>query len=618
MKNILFVLLMTCFAFGQSTEITILHTGDSHSHLDAFGPKDAYNNGTIGGIGKAGYLIATEMAVQPDALFFHSGDFSVGDLFFNMYLGIPELQILNQLGCDALTVGNHELDLGPSTLDYVFDEAFEYSSFPVLSANLDLTGYPSLGDYISPYTIKTVSGVKVGVFGLTIPEPLSNAYPVVIQDNIPEIAYATVNAMQSAGAQVIILLSHLGSAYDYALGTGVPGIHFIIGGHDHYVFEQPLSVPNPAGFQTLIMQAGTNYEYVGKLKFSYSSGIVNFISYDLLHADASVEQVPEIQSVVSDLKAGIVAAYGDVFNTMVGYSKNGVDKVPTNQNFKDSPLGNLITDAYRYKTNTDIAITAHGLLADKIYAGNINAADIFRTAPYGFSESTGLGFNLVTVDIQGIQLITGLEIGLSQLGITEDYFLYVSGIKFKYNPDNPVGSRVIFQSLKINGQQINPYAMYSLTINEGLYMLLDQNGVEVQNVTMTGIPEFTALNDFVINLGTVNYKSEGRIKDKSFGDNAKEEGNSQIDNTMKYQLFENYPNPFNPSTTIKFQIPKDENVSLKIYNMLGKEVVVLANGYFKSGIYSFKFDAGNLASGVYFYVIKTNSYSDTKKMLLIK
>lgn len=106
MKLLIIFLLTSCIAISQ-TQITVLHTGDSHSHLDAFGPKDAFNKGTIGGIGKAAYIINTAKTEDPNALLLHSGDFFTGDLFFNKYLGVPELQILKQLGCEPIIHSDH-------------------------------------------------------------------------------------------------------------------------------------------------------------------------------------------------------------------------------------------------------------------------------------------------------------------------------------------------------------------------------------------------------------------------------------------------------------------------------------------------------------------------------
>ncbi|HEY3250439.1 MAG TPA: Omp28-related outer membrane protein [Ignavibacteria bacterium] len=85
-----------------------------------------------------------------------------------------------------------------------------------------------------------------------------------------------------------------------------------------------------------------------------------------------------------------------------------------------------------------------------------------------------------------------------------------------------------------------------------------------------------------------------------------------------YRLSQNYPNPFNPTTNIDFNLPKDEFVTLKIYNILGKEVKTLVEGNHKAGIYHIAVDGTELASGIYFYTLRTSSFVDTKKMTLIK
>ena len=86
----------------------------------------------------------------------------------------------------------------------------------------------------------------------------------------------------------------------------------------------------------------------------------------------------------------------------------------------------------------------------------------------------------------------------------------------------------------------------------------------------------------------------------------------------EFKLYNNYPNPFNPSTKIKFDIAQVTNAKLIVYDVLGREITRIFDGNLKAGSYSLDFDASNLPSGVYFYRLITNSFTDTKKMLLIK
>jgi hypothetical protein len=89
-------------------------------------------------------------------------------------------------------------------------------------------------------------------------------------------------------------------------------------------------------------------------------------------------------------------------------------------------------------------------------------------------------------------------------------------------------------------------------------------------------------------------------------------------NPENYELYQNYPNPFNPTTTIRFTIPHRSNVTLKVYDMLGKEIATLVDEEKNPGSYEVKFDASNLPSGVYFYKIKAGEFTQTKKMILMK
>ena len=89
-------------------------------------------------------------------------------------------------------------------------------------------------------------------------------------------------------------------------------------------------------------------------------------------------------------------------------------------------------------------------------------------------------------------------------------------------------------------------------------------------------------------------------------------------NINTFELMQNFPNPFNPSTQIEFTLKESGQVTLKVYNLLGKEVSTLVDGKLSSGIHSAKFDGSNLNSGVYLYTIKTDNFIRTKKMILMK
>jgi 5'-nucleotidase/UDP-sugar diphosphatase len=507
--------------------VTLLHVNDTHSYLDAYGPKDRYLDGTLGGMAKAASVIAAVRAHDPNVLLLHAGDVFQGDLFFNAYFGVPEFQLMKQLGFDAMAVGNHEFGFGPDVLTQSLAAAYGTDTLPLLSANLDFSGYtppdglPPLDTWIKPSIIKSVGGVSIGIFGMTTPDDvMSMPAPVKILGAYPDtaallgIAGQQVAALREAGAEVVVCLSHLGVIYDQAMAANVPGIDIIVGGHDHYVFERPLVVTNPEGKRTLILQAGNHYRYVGKLRFTLKNGVVKVLDYTLLPVDRKTRPLPEVQNVVDELKAGIVAKYGDVYHTTLARATRDLE-MSTNpkQPRRDSALGNLVTDALRDLTGTDIALTANGLMTEAIFQGPIVGADVFRAVSYGYEAATGLGFKTATFEITGAELVKAVETTLAYLGVNEDFLLQVSGMSFAYDAGAPVGSRVVLSSFRVRGHPLNPYATYTATVNEGVAALLPLMEVQVTNLQPLPDLEYNVVKDFIIGLGRVNYRSEGRILD---------------------------------------------------------------------------------------------------------
>jgi 5'-nucleotidase / UDP-sugar diphosphatase len=623
LTQIILLFLTAGLLFGQGTTITLLHVNDSHSHLDAVGPKDSSLEGTLGGIARAATVIGTVRATEDHVLLLHAGDVFQGDPFYNKYFGVPEFELMKQLGFDAMAVGNHEFDFGPGFLSDILSTAFAGGSFPLLSANLDMSAFPALKAWIQPSMMKSVGGVKIGIFGMTVPHnPTNMPDPVIVRDDLVPVAQEAVTTLKNAGADVIICLSHLGIFYDKIVASNVTGIDFIIGGHDHFLFEQPLSITAPSGQPTLIFQAGEHYKFVGKLRFTVDNGKVTVNDYTVLHVDGSVPPEPSIQPVIEALKAGIVDQFGDLYGTALGTATTELTKrFDLSTPYRDTPIGNLVTDAFRNKTGTEIAITALGLISEKIYAGPIVGADVFRAMSYGFDEETGLGFKLATLTIRGRDLLKGLEVGLSQLEVGDDLFLQVSGMEFNYSPRRPVGHRVTVGSIRIHGKPFLPPAKYTVTVNTGIVALLTNLNITPENVRILPDFEFTVVRDYISHLGIVQGGVEGRIQDESVILHPTVKGdpkNAPLGLPMAVQLHQNYPNPFNPTTTIDYTLPEARFVSLKIYDVLGREVETLVNGVQDAGHTSVTFTARDLPSGLYFYRLKAGNFVDVKKMMLTK
>ena len=423
----------TTTAWGQSDTITIIHVNDTHSTLAPIGPRNASLEGTLGGIARAATLIAMLQATNPNSIFLHAGDFSIGDLFYNVYFGVPELRILSSLGCKAMAVGNHEWDLTPSTLLASLDSGFVGGRFPLLSANtiLDDPAVRPMKKYIQPCVIENAGGIRVGIFGLTTPATniLSQPAPAVV-DTPFKYAAAMVESLTAKGCRVIVCLSHLGFSLDRVLAGMIPGIHVIVGGPDHIPLARPVPVANGSD-TTWIVQAGGFYLDVGRLRLRVAGGKVRLLDYALLPVDASIPEEPAIKQIVSSLIAGIEKVHGPLFSKQIAVSRGFVKEVADSLMLRtegSTPVGRLVTDAFRDLTGTQVAIEPGGCTANPLYEGPVTGSDLFRVVGYGFNTDDGLGYHLVRFDMSGASLLAGLTFGLSDIASDDEFYLQASGL----------------------------------------------------------------------------------------------------------------------------------------------------------------------------------------------
>ncbi len=476
--------------------------------------------------------------------------------------------------------------------------------------------FPPLQPWIRPAIERSFGDVKVAIFGMTVPDnPTNMPAPVVVREDILGIAQATADSLRAEGADVVILLSHLGISLDRMVASYVTGIDLIVGGHDHNLYRKPIKVSNPAGRTVRIFQAGEHYKFVGKLTFTVDRGNITVNDYTVIDVDTSVPQVPEVQALVEDLKTGIESQFGPMYQTVIArapreLSKHYNERLP----MRDTPMGNLVTDAYRKKTGTDLAITALGLISENIAKGPILGADLFRSLSYGYDEATGFGFRMATFDITGAGLVRGMEIGLSQLEVGDDFFLQYSGLRFSYDPSKPVGGRVDVGSIRVGGRKWSPTRVYSVTVNTGIAMLLGSLGVGVENLEWRDELEYDVVRDFIAGRRPVVSRPEGRIMEHRRGCAVA----AQAVVAEDAPEVSAYPNPFNPSTTLSVSLPSGGNVAVAVYNAIGQEVARLADGAYGAGVHEFRWEAGGMPSGFYFCRVSGPGLQKIVKLLLMK
>jgi 5'-nucleotidase/UDP-sugar diphosphatase len=517
-KLLIFVVVLLVATFcslaqAQIDTLTILHTNDTHAHLLPYGPKDSLGDWEWGGFSRIATIIGMDRMSEGKTLLLDAGDFSVGDFMFQEYLSIAELNIMKGLGYDAIALGNHEFDLFPSTLTYELAQTgLPDSATSILCANLDMSGDTILGQLVKPYAIKQVGSLKVGIMALLTEtaNQISNPTPVVVLPAQDE-AQAWVDSLKAQNCDIIILLSHLGFDYDQMIASTVSGIDIIVGGHSHTELDEPVTIGN-----TLIVQAGEFGRFLGKLTLYLDSGKIQSWAYDLQSVDQDVPPVPSLDTLIGGLAMGVEAdpRFGPVYTQNLATAGTELSKELGSGLLKDSPLGDMLADAFRATTGTDVAFQPQGFCAQTIYEGAVRGADIFQAVPYGFDTTSGLGFKLATFETDGASLVAALEFAVYNLPYSDDMVLHGSNIFYAYNSANPPGSRVDVSSILVNGQPLSFTATYTVTTSDAATSFVSQiPGFKISNLVITDDFVYTVAKNFMMAHTPVFYYTEGRVID---------------------------------------------------------------------------------------------------------
>ncbi len=253
-------------------QLVILQTSDTHSRIEPIAARAADRTAGMGGTVRRSTFIKEAREANPDLLLFDCGDISQGTPYYNMFQGEVEIKMMNLMGYDAMTIGNHEFDFGLENMARLFRMA----RFPVVCANYDVTG-TVLEGLVKPYVILERAGLTIGVFGLAPKmEGLVQADKcegVVYNDPI-EAARKTVDILKNQEkCDVVICLSHLGyqlenAPCDVELAQKTNHIDAILGGHTHTFMKEPVIYLNKDGENVPVLHSGKSGIYVGMLKLT--------------------------------------------------------------------------------------------------------------------------------------------------------------------------------------------------------------------------------------------------------------------------------------------------------------------------------------------------------------
>ena len=606
-------------ASAQDALINVLYVNDTHSNLQAGFGRDTELKGKSGGIARAVSVVGYAKMQDPEALFLHAGDLFIGDLSWYLWYGVPELGILQTIGLDAMTIGNHEFDATTEGLVGILQAAKAQDiSVPLLSANLiptPETAGEALADFYQESIVKEVHGVKVGIFGMTsgVAMTTSLSLPdVVVNTEYVEVAQEQVIALKEAGCKVIIFLSHIGMMGDKAVAQGVDGINVIIGAHDHLVTETPEIIQKGSGKNTYIVSAGSYYHNVGSLQIEVKNGEFFGLESAIIPLDENIPEEPNTVAFLSGILAEQPEEIQAMFNVQVAQCETTFEEkepAPLVAGVKSTDVGCLVTSAYMAWGQTDVAFTTCGLTSQPLYAGPIVANDVFRMLGYGVNEFNGVGYQMVKFSIKGEYLKACIDSALSfvQADNDDEFLPQAAGMEITYYTKDTKNSSIL-----INGEPLDPNKEYSVTTTMFVQAFV-QSMLEFPIDPYLGVEE---ISEYEIVLGYImgqqlinpaDYKCEKVIAPVN-------ERNPQI---IKKDLIIS-PNPVNESARVELNIDSPGTYTVDAFNMSNLSMTHIGDTYLDYGNGNYAFNVSHLPSGSYVIRVKNGTKMYFGKFTVVK
>ncbi|MUK89431.1 endonuclease [Ornithinibacillus sp. L9] len=495
-------------------ELQLISMNDLHGKIDQEYSLDPDGDGTFDMYGRMDYTAAAikeREQENPNTLIVHAGDMIGGSSPVSGLLqDEPTVEIMEEIGFDVGTVGNHEFDEGLDELLRMVNggdhpegkgtEDYDGMNFPVLCANCV---YEDTGElFLPPYHVEEVDGVEIGFVGVNTTETVNMVMPsslenVAFTDEVDAVNDA-VEDLTSQGIEAIIVLAHM-PAYqsgDSATGDAAELAHGVDDAVDVIFAAHNHQVNNVIVDNKLIVQAS---EY-GKA-FADVDLEIDRTTGDIVHKEAEIVFVKQNDYTPDETVATTLSYYEEaiapIVNEVVGY--NGQELTGSYTNDSDHGLGNLIADGMNVAMDSDFAMMNGGGIRDVLLEGPITWGELYNIQPFGNT--------LMTVEITGADLYPILNEQLSGYG--SDYS--IAGFHYTFNPDLQEVVDITFP----DGTPIDENAVYTLTVNN--YMGTSDGPIKDlgQNPVM-GPEDIDATVEFVRSLNSsesnpIMYGPEGRI-----------------------------------------------------------------------------------------------------------
>ncbi len=473
----------------EAVKITIVHTNDTHARIE---------EGKYAGMGlaKVATKVAELRAENPNLLLLDAGDTFHGQTIATLVKGESITKVMNTMAYDVMTAGNHDFNYGQERLV----ELDGMTNFPVLAANVKKADGSRL---LSPYVIKEVAGLKVGIFGLASPETTYKTHPnnvkgLTFTDPVEE-SKAMVAELKDQ-TDIIIALAHIGIDEETIvksthIAEQVEGIDLIVDGHSHTTLDEGMLVNG-----TLIVQAGEHDKALGIVDLEITDGAVSTVKARLFTKDEAAELAEDeaVLSVITEVKA----ANEVITSVEVGTATFNLDGDRGQVRAGETNLGNLITDAMIAETGADIAFTNGGGIRSSIEPGTITKGDVITVLPFG---------NYVVVkNMTGADVKAALEHGIQSYPETKGAFPHVAGLTFTFDAGKPVGSKLT--EVKVAGVAIDDAKLYEVATND--FIAAGGDGYDVF-ADDSIVAEYDGLDEILINYiaahGTAGAKVDGRV-----------------------------------------------------------------------------------------------------------
>lgn len=494
------------FKAEKRDTVTIVHNNDFHSQLEVLAPEGEPEQGGAAHLAALVKKIKAEKGADNVLLLF-GGDMFQGSLFYNTWLGSAEVMVFNQMGYDAVALGNHEFDSGSEELGRalrgdpvtIAGQTYptEKAEFLALATNIDYENEPALRDVLVKRAIVKKGGNSYGMLGITTTQTATGSSPgpnVHFLDYVPAVQ-EQVEALKAEGVDRIILMSHIGYPIDVVNAAQLSGVDVIVSGHDHALLGDEVTVagiglpkqvsrirgPYPTltkdkdGNTTVIVSAMEKGRWLGEIDVTFDEQ--GHVVADKLKPNLMFVRGCEVKDGVRDCSQEIIAPDAEMAAKVTEYGQPleafanqvmGEAAVTfggrSAENPDAPPMGDLIAeillDRGRSVDNAVVALVNRGGIRTDLIKGTVRYKDINAVMPFNN--------NLAMVDLSGDELVRVLDHGLTQAqGQSYGAFPHVAGMTVHYCAALPCPKALhkpdgVVTSVSIGGYPLQAQKTYRL------------------------------------------------------------------------------------------------------------------------------------------------------------